>query len=173
MYTDGVGTTAHAGALRLDRELNPSVRDALQAMTEDGYADFISLVSEFRNMEQAATDAVARGRVWTGLQAHEHGLIDHLGGLPAAAEAAARRADIDNNYQLSYINDELGLWQSVFTDLTAKALVSLDIELPSSLFSTALGLPRDIDLQLRQQLEPLLRSYDRPAIMAHCLCITP
>ena len=48
-------------------------------MINKGYDDFISMVSEHRNMSKEAVDKVAQGRVWTGTKALEFGLVDKLG----------------------------------------------------------------------------------------------
>ena len=62
--SDGVGTTPLAGKLRLDRPLDPDLRRIFQYATERTYDDFISLVSESRNMSPEAVLEVAQGRVW-------------------------------------------------------------------------------------------------------------
>jgi protease-4 len=96
IYTDGVGTAPQAGSLRIDRELSEPIKAQIQALVEQGYRDFLSLVSEHRNMSVPETDAVAQGRVWTGAQALQRNLVDAQGGLAAATEAAARRAELSD-----------------------------------------------------------------------------
>jgi len=58
------------------------------------YDDFVSKVAQGRNMSHAKADEIARGRVWTGNQAKENGLVDKLGGLDLALEIAKDRAGL-------------------------------------------------------------------------------
>lgn len=58
------------------------------------YALFLARVAEGRGVETEAIDAVAQGRVWTGEQAAERGLVDRLGGLRAAVDLAKERLGI-------------------------------------------------------------------------------
>jgi len=63
-------------------------RRRLRAQTEETYARFIDRVARGRNLPPDGVRAVARGRVWTGRQAKERGLVDALGDFPAALAAA-------------------------------------------------------------------------------------
>jgi protease-4 len=88
--TDGVGTTLVAGAMRVDRPLEPIAGRAIQSSIEHGYRQFIDVVAEGRGMSKADVKKIAEGRVWSGVDARRVGLVDHLGGLePAIASAAA------------------------------------------------------------------------------------
>ncbi len=58
------------------------------------YADFVAKVAEARGMTYERVHELARGRVWTGADAHERGLVDELGGLRRAAELARERAGL-------------------------------------------------------------------------------
>src|SRR5688572_7927044 len=92
--SDGVGTTPLAGALDPTRPMDPSVGIVIQSIIDKGYADFTGKVAEARDSTVAQIDAVARGRVWSGAQAKERGLVDELGGLRAALAHAAKLADL-------------------------------------------------------------------------------
>lgn len=87
---DGVGTTRLAGAMRSDRAMDPAVGEAIQALIDEGYRDFLEVVSKGRKMTPEAVDKVARGRVWSGQDALGVGLVDKLGGLDDAIKAARR-----------------------------------------------------------------------------------
>ena len=67
----------------------------LQAVVMDGYEQFVEAVAEGRGMEREEVYAVADGSIFTGLQAHNMGLIDTLGGLNVAVALAAELAGID------------------------------------------------------------------------------
>ncbi|MFM7708221.1 MAG: S49 family peptidase, partial [Gammaproteobacteria bacterium] len=86
---DGVGTTPLSGELRLDRPVGPAVATLLQATIERGYEDFLSRVSKSRNKTRDEVDAIAQGRVWSGRDAKRLGLVDNLGPLDDAVNAAA------------------------------------------------------------------------------------
>ena len=92
VHTDGVGTTRYAGAFDVTRPLDPGVAAVVQAVIDKGYRDFTGKVARARGRSVEQVDAVARGRVWTGEQARQRGLVDALGGLDAALADAAARA---------------------------------------------------------------------------------
>lgn len=76
-------------------------RALIQRMVERGYRTFLSRVAEGRNMTLEQVDQVAQGRVWLGSKALELGLVDELGGLSTAVEAAAKLANL-SEYRLDY-----------------------------------------------------------------------
>ena len=90
--TDGVGTTKLAGAFDITRPLNPAVGQLVQSVIDKGYRDFTGRVAQARHKTVADVDAVGRGRVWTGAQGKERGLVDDFGGIADAIADAARRA---------------------------------------------------------------------------------
>lgn len=104
--TDGVATTSMAGAFDVSRPLSPQVSQVMQTVIEKGYRDFTGKVSEARKKPVADVDAVARGRVWSGAQAKERGLVDAFGGLQTALNDAAKRArlgDKPGTYRVRYV----------------------------------------------------------------------
>jgi len=105
VHTDGVGTTRFAGAFDMTRPMDPAVGRVIQSVIDKGYADFTGKVAQARNKPVDAVDAVARGRVWSGAQARERGLVDAFGGLKAAVADAAGRARLggQDKYRVRYI----------------------------------------------------------------------
>lgn len=99
---DGVGTTRLSGAFRPDRGLSEEALAIMRLSTEAGYADFVELVAASRELERAEVESLARGRVWTGQMALEMGLVDVLGDLDAAIEAAAELAGM-SDYGIEYL----------------------------------------------------------------------
>jgi protease IV len=91
----GTGTTRLAGAFDLRKPLEPMLGRMIQSMIDKGYRDFIGKVAEARARSEADVDDVARGRVWSGQQALERGLVDELGGLRESIAAAASRAGLE------------------------------------------------------------------------------
>ena len=80
----------HADFLLSGEPLSEGARERLQISVERTYALFLERVANARDMEVNAVDAVAQGRVWTGRQAFDRGLVDEIGGLHEAVIAAKR-----------------------------------------------------------------------------------
>ena len=116
VHTDGVGTTALAGSLRADRPLDPDLKASIDAGVDHTYRGFLDVVAEGRGMSLEEAAAVAEGRVWSAQAALANGLVDHLGGLKQAIEAAAARADLDR-YKVEYVEQDLSptelFWQQL------------------------------------------------------------
>lgn len=93
--SDGVRTNANADAWSVNAPFTEAQQQQVEAEADLFYTDFIQRVAAGRNLEVDAVDAVARGRVWTGADALEHGLVDELGGLRTAVRRAAVLAGFD------------------------------------------------------------------------------
>lgn len=105
VHTDGVGTTRLAGAFDLTRPLEPEIGRILQAVIEKGYRDFTGKVAQARKRPLGQIEQAAQGRVWSGHQAQQRGLVDAFGGIDAAVVDAARRAGLDGpaRYRVHYL----------------------------------------------------------------------
>lgn len=90
---DEVATHAEAG-MGIDRPLTPRQLEAINAGIADIYADFTSLVARGRNLPLDSVEVIARGRVWTGRDALEVGLVDAIGDFEDAVAAAAELAGL-------------------------------------------------------------------------------
>src|SRR5690606_40715350 len=77
--------------------------------------DFIGKVAQARDQPVAAIDEVARGRVWSGSQAKARGLVDELGGLNTAIDAAAKLAGLEDNYAVHYLEKTATPFERWFT----------------------------------------------------------
>jgi protease-4 len=82
------------------RAWTPEEQAAVQSWVDQTYDDFITYVAEARKLDKAKVDAIARGRVWSGRDAHARGLVDRLAGFAEAAEAARTRAQVDPSEEL-------------------------------------------------------------------------
>src|SRR5215471_380228 len=125
VHTDGVGTTKFAGALDVRRPLDPSVGDMIQSIIDHGYQRFITRVAAARGKTPEQVDAIARGRVWSGGQAKERGLVDEIGGLSEAITAAATAAKLGANYRVTYVEKELSAWERFVLGFSSDALAHL------------------------------------------------
>src|SRR6266849_3972911 len=76
------------------RALTDEERRTLQGWVEAFYDQFVDRVAEGRHLPRERVDELGRGRVWTGHQALERGLVDKMGGLREAIEAAKARAGL-------------------------------------------------------------------------------
>lgn len=94
---------AHADLYLSSRTLSPASRERLRADVEGVYQLFVSRVAEGRKLEPEAVDAVGRGRVWTGEQALEHGLVDTLGGLRVAALEARKKLGLEPDADVALV----------------------------------------------------------------------
>lgn len=101
IYSDGVGTTDIAGIMQLDRPMSDQAKSILHSSVNNIYARFVTLVANGRNTPVADIEHIAKGRIWTGQQALELGLVDELGGLTDAVNSAAELAGI-NLYEVVY-----------------------------------------------------------------------
>ena len=115
VYTDGVGTTPLSRSDVLS-PLNEAMSTVLQSSVENQYRKFLQLVADARGMDIEDVDRVAQGQVWTGTQAINRGLIDNLGTMDDAIEAAARIARIDD-YTWRYIEKPLSPGEQVLQSM--------------------------------------------------------
>ncbi|MEO8815404.1 MAG: signal peptide peptidase SppA [Mycobacterium sp.] len=93
--TDAVRTNANADAWSTNAPFTAAQQDQVEAEADLFYADFVARVAQGRNLSVDAVEAVARGRVWTGADASERGLVDELGGLRTAVRRAKVLAGLD------------------------------------------------------------------------------
>jgi protease-4 len=90
-----VGVGANAGMYSSFRTPTASQRAAIGRDLDTVYADFTRQVADARKLDPAKIDAVARGRIFTGIDAKRAGLVDELGGLQLALGIAKAKAGID------------------------------------------------------------------------------
>ena len=154
---DGVGTTPLADALRLDRtperrrEGDPAVVRRARVQRSSSSTSPTAREKSFDDI-----DAVAQGRVWAGVDAAQHGLVDHLGSYKDALNAAAKRAKLGDDYEVEYIEPPLG-WREALA-LQSQALAAR--------FTRALAPERQL-LSQRTALVRAAGSGARAAVALH------
>lgn len=84
-----VNSNRHADMYNMIRPLTPAETAYMQATVENVYSRFTSLVAEGRDMSVEEVEALAQGRVWTGAEAVENGLVDEIGNIEDAIRYAA------------------------------------------------------------------------------------
>ncbi|MDR2013429.1 MAG: signal peptide peptidase SppA [Rhodanobacter sp.] len=140
IHNDGVGTTPLAGAMDIRRPLSPQIQAILTSMIQRDYSQFIDKVAKARSKAPEQIEAIAQGRVWTGTQAKERGLVDKLGGLNEAIAAAAARANLGKNYGVTYVEREMTPWERFALSLgNSDALVRLARYAGFSMPAAAIG----------------------------------
>jgi len=116
---ESLSTAAHAGMLSLNKEFDESERATFSGWLDHIYADFTGKVAAGRSMTRDEVREVARGRVWTGADAVERGLVDELGGFHTAlrhvrevagldAEAAVRLVDYPKTSKVGALRSSAG-----------------------------------------------------------------
>lgn len=86
---------ANAGWFSSQAPFDDNQWDQLNAWLDEVYADFTTKAAQDRGMAVEELEPLARGRVWTGIDAVEHRLVDRLGGLATALDLAAERLGTD------------------------------------------------------------------------------
>lgn len=168
---DGVGTHSLAGGLSIAQPLSEEMSGIIQSSVNKGYERFITLVARGRDLERSQVEEIAQGRVWSGTQALELGLVDELGDLPAALASAAQLADLGDDYDVKAIDPPLSPREILLRQLTGGALVNLS-DLGLSLgFDTPLQLLNTLDSNSvpgTKTLQLLMKSTDRSRTYALC-----
>lgn len=116
--TDTVKTNSNSTAISLYRPLSPAARALMQKNVEDFYITFTQRVADGRGLSRQYVDSIARGRVWTGKQAKELGLVDTLGGLPLALRIAAEEAGVKiDNCSVVTFPAEKSMWEQLMQQM--------------------------------------------------------
>ena len=165
VHTDGFGTTEMAGKLRLDMPLDPGVARVFQSSTERIYKQFITLVSGARGKSFEEIDELAQGRVWSGEQAVERGLVDKTGTFQDAIKASARIAGLGDSYKIEWIEPEKTTIDQFVVDFMAKAVSKLDLSV-----SQPVSLPVSWLQAMLDDLQFITAQQGKFTIAAHCLC---
>ena len=131
-------------------KFTPEQRTRVDAFLRDFYANFLDKVAASRHSTREQVDRIAQGRVWTGAQAREHGLVDMLGGLDTAVSIAKQQAKIPADEDVELVsypprrsfyeaitepfrgNATLGIWNMLTGAGEARALAALTA--PARLF---------------------------------------
>lgn len=113
--TDVVSTGEFSDFMNPARDLTDVERTIIQTNIEEGYETFIARVAEGRGMHVDSVKKVASGRVWTGTQAKERGLVDVLGGLNTAIEIAAGKIDAGDDYRVIYYPAKKPWFEELFS----------------------------------------------------------
>ncbi|MBP7871108.1 MAG: signal peptide peptidase SppA, partial [Parabacteroides sp.] len=113
LTTDVVKTNTYADLGDVSRPMREDEKALIQGRIESGYDTFITRCADGRGMTKAAIDSIGQGRVWTGEQAIEKGLVDELGGIEKAIAVAAKLADL-KDYKLVEVSGSKDFLKDLF-----------------------------------------------------------
>lgn len=164
VYSDGVGTTPFSG-IGITRGIPDKAGQAFQLGIENGYQRFISLVGESRDMPVKDVDKIAQGRVWTGVDAMNAGLVDQMGDFDDAINVAAKLADIEE-YNIYWVEEPLSTTEQFLQQLSENLNASLGFDVSSML-------PKALQPVTKQLLSDstLLNTFNDPKGY-YSLCLT-
>ncbi|HTB28611.1 MAG TPA: signal peptide peptidase SppA [Steroidobacteraceae bacterium] len=166
---DGLGTTPLAGAMRLDRPLDDASRRILQSSVDHAYDEFLHRVGEGRKKSVEDVDKIAQGRVWAGVDAKRIGLVDYLGGLKDATDAAAKLAELGSNYDVDYIEPELSLREELLMQLRSE---TVRVGRMAGLFAPEDNIERALD-PIVERAREIAELNDPRGLYAYCWCEQP
>lgn len=164
--SDGVATSPLAGAFDITRPLDPKVSILIQSIIDKGYRDFVGNVAKARGKDFAAINAIAQGRVWTGQQALDRGLVDKIGSLDDAIRDAAQQANLGKDFNVRYAEKPMGAFERFLTSVGGSSETHVALSWGLRLPSWVAELPR---------LAPefaLFRTAEagKPHVYAYCFC---
>ncbi len=170
VHSDGVTTTPWGGAFDISRPMDEPTKLVIQSVINHGYAQFVGRVSKARKQTYEQIDANARGRVWSGAQAKEKGLVDAFGGLSDAVADAAARAELKpDQFEVNYIETPLSPFGQFLENLArnsaTQGLVRSFAPALTFINQTQMGTRVNADLLW------LNRNSSKPInAVAHCFC---
>ncbi|HDY7789558.1 TPA: signal peptide peptidase SppA [Vibrio vulnificus] len=163
IYTDGVGTSPFSGE-GISTGLSKGASQAFQMGIEHGYQRFISLVGDNRDLSLDAVDKVAQGRVWTGYDALQHGLVDQIGDFDDAVAEAAKMAQLEN-YNLYWVEEPLSPTEQFIQEFMKQVKISMGVDIQSILPPSL----QPVAQQMEQHASLLQNFNDPKGYYAFCL----
>lgn len=174
IHTGGVTTTWLRGAINPLRPLDPRFGQLVQTAVEHIYSDFTTKAALARKTTPEKIDAVAQGRVWTGQQAKERGLIDTIGSYEDALKSAATRAKLKPGYRIAYLERDMSKFDRIVNMLGGSTAQLLSDHFKLSLLPASM--PAETAKDMANDLSWLaeLRDGQKPFVaLTHCLCGKP
>ncbi|QDS97890.1 signal peptide peptidase SppA [Adhaeretor mobilis] len=160
MDTESISRGKNSGIFSATEKFTESERAAIESMMQRTYEQFTTKAAEGRGMEIEALEELAKGQVYTGRDAKRIGLVDELGTLKDAVQAARTMAGLgaDDDVQMKILPEPENPFDALFgMDSDAQKEVSLEMRLLAELFGNTRGLKS----HLRQVLQ-LQRVFQEP-----------
>jgi protease-4 len=125
--TDGVGTGMYSDLGNVTREMKPAERAIIQKSVEQIYDEFTSKAAQGRRLTQDSIKVLGGGRVWSGIQAKERGLVDKLGTLDDAIAMAAKKAKLKpTEYRIVYLPKVKTFLEELTASFETKATAKIE-----------------------------------------------
>jgi protease-4 len=178
LHTGGVTTTWLAGGYDPRRPLDPRLKAAVQSSIDGVYARFTVLAAQARKSTPEQIDAVAQGRIWTGAQAKARNLVDRLGSLDDAVQAAVQLAKLEvkagEKPRIAYVERDLSRSERLLASLGDVVAPPLARAFGQALGLDALPAPVMEELAALRALaqQSAQGRWERSAAV-HCLCGAP
>lgn len=174
IHTAGHTTTWLAGAYNPLRPMDPRFGQLVQSSVNRIYTDFTTKAAVARKTTQAKIDEVGQGRVWTGLQAQERGLIDTIGSYGDALKSAAKRAKLGDDYRIAYIEREGSPFEKMLQMFGATSIQAINIQVKLGMLPTGLpqGAVADVTKEL-SWLSDMTEGRTPFQAITHCMCAAP
>ena len=141
LSTDSVMTSDNATLFSLQQNFTPAQRAWVEKSLHDTYDQFIKGVAQGRGMTVDAVDKIGKGRVWTGAQAKDLGLVDELGGIDTAIRIAKQLAHIPASERVNIVRfpEEKSFLEQLFE--REREMTSGEAAIEAEAGSSAYGLP--------------------------------
>jgi len=161
--SDGIGTTPLAAGLDLTQPLPEPLKSAIQQSVAHNYDQFLQIVASGRELEKSRVGELAEGRVYDGKEAQKLGLVDKIGSLDDAVEAAANLAGI-SDYSAEYIQPATTVREQVLHFFATRIS-----PLATLVTSNDYPLMRKFKKVVETKMNDFLFLEDPQGIYAHCL----
>ncbi|MBA5689289.1 signal peptide peptidase SppA [Rugamonas apoptosis] len=174
IHTAGAPTTWLGDAGNPLRPLDPRFGQVIQSSINHIYGEFTTRAAQARKTTPEKIDVVAQGRVWTGQQAKERGLVDTLGSYGDAIKSAARRAKLGDDYRVTYIERETSKFDKLIELFGGSVAQAVGAQVKLGLTTT--GLPPGAAADVAHELGWLneVSAGHKPFMaITHCLCESP
>ena len=177
--TGGVSTTWLGAAYDPRRGLDPRLAQMVQSAIGNIYTEFTTKAAVARKTTQEKIDQVGQGRVWTGNQAKEHGLIDRTGSLNDAVKSAASKAKLGDDARVSYVEVDRSIFEKLLAQMGGAEVEAWINALLGKAANNVMpitmvpSVARDAqrDLAWIMEVAEHAKSSGRPfTAYAHCLC---
>jgi protease IV len=118
---DEISTNKNSDFIDVMKPMSDFQREKLDISITKIYDQFINLVATSRDLDPGFVDGIARGRVWSGIDALELGLVDEMGGLEEAIDFAAEQAELGDKYRIKEYPERKPFFEQFMEELTGQA----------------------------------------------------
>jgi protease-4 len=122
---DEIKTNTNSDFIDVVKPMSDFQHKKLDIMITKIYDQFIDLVATSRDLDPGFVDGIARGRVWTGVDALELGLVDEMGGLEDAIAYAAEMAKLGENYRIKDYPERKPFFEQLVEEITGQAKIRI------------------------------------------------